>query len=128
MDQLSDFLNYCNNNNIYVIGFLPPYAQEIYDKMISSGKYEYIFNLEKELKPLFNQHSYSFFNFTDMSSFGAEKEEIVDGLHASEKAYLRLFIKMAESDDRLEKLVSIEFLKSRLGNEKSHYSVFKFGE
>ena len=123
---LSDFLSYCSDNNIYVIGFLPPYAQEIYDKMYASGKYEYVFNLKKYLSPVFKQYNYNFFDFTNMSFFGAPKEEIIDGLHASEKAYLRLFIEMAENDDKLGDLVDIGYLKNKLKDEKGNYDVFKF--
>lgn len=95
---LTDFLNYCKSRDIYVVGFLPPYAQEIYDKIKETKKYEYIFNLEKKLKPIFEKNSFGLFDFSNMSSFGAEKTEIVDGLHASEKAYLRLFIKMVKNN------------------------------
>ena len=123
---LDDFLNYCYIKDVYVIGFLPPYAQEIYDKIKEDGGYEYIFKLRDELNSIFNKYDYQVFDFTDMSSFGAEKCEVIDGIHASEKAYLRLFIKMAESDKKLAKYVDIIYLKDKLESENSCYDVFRF--
>lgn len=98
---LRDFLDYCTQKNIHVVAFLPPYAQEVFDNMKSSGKYGYIFALEDKLRPMFIEHQANLFNFMDMSSFGAEKAEVVDGIHASEKAYFRLFIQMIEHDKKL---------------------------
>lgn len=99
---LQEFLAYCEARNIHVIGFLPPYAQEIHDRMKTSGEYQYVFALGEKLKPLFEQHGYSFFDFSDMSSFGANPNEIIDGLHASETAYRKLFATMAKKDHRLK--------------------------
>lgn len=100
---LNDFLNYAQSRNIYVIAFLPPYAQEIYDKMKSSGEYQYVFDLKKKLDPIFENYNYALFDFSDMSSFGAEKDKIIDGLHASEESYLKLFIIMAKKNQLLKK-------------------------
>ncbi len=121
---LNEFLQFCDEKKIYVIGFLPPYAQEIYAELKKNGGYQYIFEMDKALKPIFENYNYSFFDYTDMISFGAPREEIIDGIHASEKAYLRLFIDMAEKDDRLGELVDIEFLKKRLKTENGNYNVF----
>ncbi|MEK7643713.1 MAG: hypothetical protein AAB390_00205 [Patescibacteria group bacterium] len=99
---LAEFLKYCRNRNIQVIGFLPPYAQEIYDKMKLSGKYRYVFKLEEKLKSIFKKNNFSFFDFSDLRSFEGETDEIVDGLHASEAAYRKLFLKMAEADSKLK--------------------------
>lgn len=112
---LNDFLSYAKSRNIYVIGFLPPYAQEIYDKMMSSGEYQYVFDLKEKLDPIFKNYNYALFDFSDMSSFGAEKDEIVDGLHASEKAYLKLFIGMVKKNQLLsEYAADLNFLEAML--------------
>jgi hypothetical protein len=102
LSVLADFLAYCKQRNIHVVGFLPPYAQEIYDMLKESGEYGYMFALDGRLTSIFDRYGGSFFDFSNMESFGGKKNEIVDGLHASEKAYLRLFMNMAEEDSVLQ--------------------------
>ncbi|OGH69504.1 MAG: hypothetical protein A3C90_00090 [Candidatus Magasanikbacteria bacterium RIFCSPHIGHO2_02_FULL_51_14] len=98
---LTDFLDGAKHRGIHVVGFLPPYAQEIYDTLEQNGEYRYMFSLNERISPLFESYGYSFFDFSNMNSFGGKKDEIIDGLHASEKAYLRLFITMARADSVL---------------------------
>jgi len=60
-----------------------------------------------------------------LASLGASDEETLDGFHGSEKAYLRLFIKMAENDKILGFCgQDLKYLNERLNSSKGPFSVF----
>ncbi len=125
VDELSNLLEECNRRGIYVIGFLPPFAHAVFIKMKSMGnKYKYLFKIEETLRPIFKKYQYSFFNFTDLASIGAPDSETLDGWHGSEKAYLRLLIKIAETDIKLKQYVDLPYIKKKLILSKSDYDVF----
>ncbi len=125
INELKSFLKYCNNRGIYVIGFLPPYAHEIYKKLQSlPDKYEYMFKVEPTLRPIFDYFGYGFYNFSDLATIGATDSETFDGWHGTEKAYLRLFIKMAEDNRILKQYTDVPYLKVRLKTSNSNYEVF----
>ena len=76
-------------------GFLPPFAPSVYKAMSSrQGGYDYLKALPKVLKPLFDGHGFGFEDFTDPAVLGFSDAEYVDGLHASEKVYQELNLKM----------------------------------
>lgn len=129
VDELERFLIYCHERNIYVIGFLPPFAPSVYNLIKSKGlKYQYIFQLPSTLNPIFNKYHFGFYDFTDISNLGSSDKETIDGFHGSEKAYLRLFIRMAEKEKVLKEYVDINYLNKKLDNSKSDYLVFKNNE
>lgn len=115
---LVDFLDYCRSRNIHVIGFMPPYAQEIYDQMKFSGEYQYIFNLEERLNPIFEENDFIFFDFSNMNSFGGKANEIVDGMHASETAYRKLFMTIVKEDNKLKKYATTSTVLEPMSHEK----------
>jgi hypothetical protein len=123
--ELDRFLRRCKERNIYVIGFLPPYAHEIYLEIERMKiEYEYFFELEPTLNPIFKKYGYNIYNFSDLNSTGADACEVIDGTHASDKAYLRLFILLAENEEALKNETNISRLKFELNNSNSCYSVF----
>ncbi len=127
--ELELFLEKCFRKGIYVTGFLPPYPHEIYRKITSmNDDYLYLRKLMPALSPIFGKHNFSLFDFSDLNSTGAAEGEYIDGLHASEKAYLRLWIKMAESDKVLIDYADLPELKQKLSEAKSDYEVFSPNE
>lgn len=123
--ELEKFLLDCKQRNIYVIGILPPYPTKIYQKMKTMEKdFEYIFKIAEKVQPVFDEFEYDFYDFSDISAMGAADEEAYDGGHASEKAYVRAFIEMAENNDVLAQYVNIDYLKKRLWQTTSDFVVF----
>jgi len=128
--ELNIFLEECYQKNIHVVGFISPYAQDIYDKLMDSGDdYSYIKKIYPVVSKVFNKYGYLIMNFANMKSFGAPREEIVDGLHASEKAYLRIFLELINKDTVLKNFSTDEkYLKMRLTKAKSPITVFAMDE
>ncbi len=99
VDELKKLLEECQKYNIYVVGFLPPFAQEVLSKMRSMDeKYSYLSKIYPALITTFKSFNYPLLDATDLTTLGASPKEVLDGYHGSEKAYLRLFIKLIEID------------------------------
>jgi len=76
--------------------------------------FSYVFKLEPKLQPLFEKYGFHLFDFSDASLMGATDEEMIDGIHGSEKTYLRILIEMAKTDSILNSYVSSVDLKEQL--------------
>lgn len=123
--DLDALLERSSAEGIRVVGFLPPYPHEVLEKMKSSGNsYAYISKLDDAIRPLFEKRGLPFFDFTDLRSTGASDGEYIDGLHASEKAYVRIWIQMAEKDPALDAYADIPQLKKSLEESKNDVDVF----
>jgi len=121
--EMNLFLETCKRKNIYVIAFLPPYASAVWNKMKSKPyEYKYLFDLYKELRPIFNKHSFDLYDFGDIASLGSTDDEAIGGFHGSEVTYLRMMIKMSLKNERLKDYVNLnvlnELLKNRFGSRE----------
>jgi hypothetical protein len=120
LEQLEIFIKECKSRNIRLIAFLPPFADGVSDKLQSMGdKYEYMFNLESAIKPLFQEAGFPFYNFSRLASLNSSDKEMLDGGHGSEKVYLRMMIKMIENDSYLMQYTSKDLLEGLYRNSYS---------
>jgi hypothetical protein len=124
LDELDAFLRECSRRGIYVIGFLPPFPHKIYAAMQSSSRYTYLDGLAERMRPIFERYGFDLFDFSDLASVGASDEETYDGYHGSEKAYLRMFLKMIENNAVLKTVTDQTYLKGRLEQSRNPYTVF----
>jgi hypothetical protein len=129
VDELAAFLKICRARGIHVAAFLPPFAHEVYVRMMSLGeRYRYLRELPSILMPVFAGQGHTFFDFSDLQSVGASDVETIDGFHPSERAYVRMLLAMQRADATLRRHVA----ESRLLETKlvapSPYVVFENGE
>jgi len=126
LTELERFLRLTQEKNIHVVGFLPPYAHQIYTKLMAMpDQYHYMTEIVSAVAPLFKKYGYSFRDFSDVASLGCTDSETIDGFHASEKAYLRLFLSLIEQDPQLSMVAANgEYLRKRLAEAESSYVVF----
>ena len=114
-NDLEIILKYAKENNIYVIGLLPPYAKEVWNVIqTQKQEYAYIFNIYGAIKPIFNKYDFELYDYSDLNVINASNCEIIDGLHASEKAYLRILIDLASKNSNLDNYVNITQLNRKL--------------
>lgn len=125
LEELNLFLKEAADRGIYVAGFAPPYASALYkEKFITKENFDYIFKLESAVAPIFKKYLFPFYDFSDPLLFGSSDSEMLNYNHGSEKAYLRLLIKMSENDNRLNQYVNIDNLRQRLQDSSSNLQVF----
>jgi len=125
VDELHDLLFFCKKNNINVIGFTPPFANSVYDKMISSNKYLYINNLEKKLQKVFNKYDYEFYNYPSGKLLGSNDDQFLDGFHGGEVVYLNILIDMLKKHSILNEVVEIDKLYNDIKNKKNRFVLYQ---
>ncbi len=115
LSSLDQILDFASEHDIYVIGVLPPYPHAIWEKLVNkSDDYQYLFKLQDSINPLFLKYDYELYDFSDMGKLSADDCESIDGSHASDKAYLRMTLVMAKSDNLLKRYVDIPQLEDYL--------------
>jgi len=113
--ELDDLLAYCSDNNIPVIGFLPPFAKEVWLEINNNKEnYQYMFEIYNASFPHFEKYDFEFYDYSDLSKINASNCEVIDGYHGSEKAYLRMLINMVEKSSILGAYVDTTYLKNKL--------------
>lgn len=118
--ELDLFLKTCRERGIEVVAILPPFAHRVWNALLAQGEdYAYMRQLDSELKPLFEAHSFELFDFSDIASLGSDDTEAIDGFHGSEVAYLRLTLSVAERSPVLRRYVDSDRLGSLLEGVQS---------
>lgn len=123
VEMLSEFLSYCEENNIYVIGFSAPLAPSIYDLMVNTGNYAYLDGIAPACEKIFSDHGYPFYNYLDGEVLGYDDESYVDGFHGGDIVYAEIMQRIAEDDDRIAACVEIETIR-RLISESDNCLTF----
>ena len=125
LNELDNFLAYCKERNIYVIGYVPPTPKIIEDTYKKYSKYEYMFHTYEKTLPVFQKYNFDLYNFFSMSSLQSGDEETIDEYHTSEKVMLRAIIKMSENSQVLSKVTNINYLEKVISSTKDKNDVFK---
>lgn len=112
--QLENLLRYCKENNIYVIGFLAPFAPSIYDEMINSGNYGYLMEITPACEKMFNIYGYEYYDFLDVRDLGVTDDFFVDGFHGSEVVYGKMMLKMLSENSLIEKYSDVNKIENIL--------------
>jgi hypothetical protein len=124
--QIIEILAWGKARGVTIIGFLPPYAPELYERMTRRGNHPYMDELTVVLEDLFATYHYPFFNFSDGMRFGID-DDFFDGWHGSERVYLRLFTQMVEAlPDGLGIYSDAEKLRSIDAQVTDTWRVFPF--
>jgi hypothetical protein len=94
LDELELILQFARANDMFVIGFAPPYAPTIYGQMMADGKHSYIPKEITAIQALFKRYEFGYFDFSDAAQLGATEDDMVDSFHASEFINLRMYLQM----------------------------------
>jgi hypothetical protein len=125
-EELFAFLKWCKEHNIKVIGIMMPYADAVYKKMIESGNYSYISNLEERIRGIFSAYQFEYHHFNSVSDFGSSDYEVIDGFHAGEKAYLKMIIEILKEDSCLNDVCDVNKLVNDLENCTDRFTVYNY--
>tara|TARA_B110001450_G_scaffold242245_1_gene252374 strand:- start:2015 stop:3133 length:1119 start_codon:yes stop_codon:yes gene_type:complete len=126
IEELNKFLKICENKNIHVVAFLAPFAPSVWDKLVlNESNYEYIFKLDSKLSQVFKNYKHNFFNFEDISKIGVTDLEVIDGVHVSDKASLKMIIEMCKTDSTLLQYCDLEKMSELLNNSYSNLELIR---
>lgn len=123
---LGKFLGYCRDNDIEVIGFAPPFAPGVYERMASSGNYGYLSEISPACRELFGKYGYMYFDYMDASGLRVDDTYFVDGFHGSEVVYARIIQDMVGKGSCIREYVDEDRLMSLLENRVSNLMMEDF--
>ena len=94
VNEMSAFLQFFLNNKIKVVGFLPPFAKQVKDKMKYSKKYLYIEKIMKNCTQEFDKYDFELYDLSDITQFGVSDSNCIDRIQGSEMTYINMLIYM----------------------------------
>jgi hypothetical protein len=121
---LISFLDFCKMNNIIVVGFLPPFAQSVYSRMLESKNHNYINQIYNKLSPHFDALGFELYDFTDGEKINSKNTEFIDGFHGGERTYQRLLIEILRQGSALNTVCDSDKLIEDLNKSQSRYLVY----
>lgn len=124
LEQLQSFLEYCYENNIYVIGYIAPFAPGIYQTMLNSGNYGYLKEITPACEKIFEHYGYALYDYGDGAVLGVNDEYFIDGFHGSEVVYGLMIQDIIGKNGRLEQCIDKNKLDFLL-NSKYNNIVFE---
>ncbi len=124
--EVEKLLAFCQQENMMLLGFFPPYAPTIYAEMLVSGKYTYIDDISQTLTDLFKDNGFHFFDFSAGNLANIGDEHYIDGFHGSERVYLHLYLAMlAAQSEILGQYSDNDYLEDALRQPQSNlFEVF----
>jgi hypothetical protein len=126
ISELNELLIYCKAQQINIIAFLPPFADKVYNKMNESGKYVYLEEIYRRIKPSFDKYNYEVYDFSKVSLCNSNDNETIDGFHGGELTYQKLLISMLDSGSILNQVTNAKRLKIDMEHKKNNYTVYDY--
>lgn len=123
---LNEFLDFCSENKIKVVGFSPPFANKVNKKMDKTGSYHYIdslFNLSREM---FLKKGFELWDMQNLKDFGSNDEETIDGYHGGELTYLKMLIYMLKHKSLLNNYANVIELENDLIDAQNRFLVYDY--
>ena len=124
--ELDNLLKFCAVNNIYVVAFLPPYANKVNEKMQQSGNYSYMSKIYPAAVSIFKKYGFELWDMTLLGKYGSDDGETIDGFHGGEVTYQKMLIYMIENNSRLKDYTSLPKLQSDLNHKLNNYIVYGY--
>jgi hypothetical protein len=125
LKELDNLLKFCRENNIFVVAFLPPFADKVNEKMAETDRYKYVGQIYSRALPSFQKYGFELYDFTTLKDFGANDGETLDGFHGAESAYAKILIKMLEQNSVLKNTTSLQKLKADLQASPNRLEVYR---
>lgn len=131
VEIFDEIIKFAKDNDIKLILFIPPLANEVVEKMSSLGdKYNYV----SEFRKLVKDTDIENYDFYDMRDYYKDSCEFVDGFHGGDVTYQRILKKMYDQNSSLSKYLNIDLIRKSIDDnkgktltifDKSKYKVYK---
>lgn len=125
LTQLDELLAYAAENEVTVIGYLPPYMPSLWEEMLARGNHDYITQLPHELTPIFERYDFPLLDYSNGAWIDLPDDYFFDGWHPSELANLRLYLNMMNAlPDLLGQYSDANVLWEIVANATDTWEVF----
>ncbi|MEL6407032.1 MAG: hypothetical protein AAFR81_21855 [Chloroflexota bacterium] len=124
--QLEAILEFARDNDITLVGMLPPFMPSLWDDLYTSERHTYIPEAEIAINDLFAEYEMPLFNFSDVSALGFTDEDFFDGWHHSERVSLQMYINMASEVPALGQYSDLAPLQTIVDTAPDTFRVFPF--
>ena len=95
LKKVTKLIGLLRSKGIEVVVFAPPFAHEIYETMDNSLHHKgFLQDFRISIKQVCEQESVSFYDFSDVTWYGSNDSETIDGFHGSETSYAKLILAM----------------------------------
>lgn len=126
IQQLRAILDFAQRNDILLIGFYPPYMPSLWEQMEDSERHTYIPESTAQVKALFEEYNFPYFDFHDGAALGATDEDFFDGWHASERIAAQIYINIAREVPELQPYSDLDALQAIVDSATDTFRVFPF--
>lgn len=126
VQQMENFLSYCKEKGIEVIGFEPPFSATVIQRLAEKKeKYQYMNEIPYTMKELFNEYQFEFYDYSDVSNLDCGDESFfVDGFHGGDIVYLKMFQDMIQQGSCLKKYCNESQLANFYNNRDSNVALY----
>ena len=105
LERLKALAQHCQQNQVQLIAFFPPFASSIHQGLLESTGHGYYSQVGAKAKDTLSTSNALFLDFSDVKSLGATDEEMIDSIHPGEKLYARMLQQMAAQSSALNPFV-----------------------
>lgn len=124
ISELSNLLKFCKENKIELVAFLPPFADKVNERLLSTGNYKYMQSIYPLISDFFGKYNFELYDFTNLQSCNSNDDETIDGFHGGERTYLKMLIKMLEKNSILNNVAGLKKLQYDLDHSLNAYTVY----
>ncbi len=107
LQELQAVLAECRAQKVEMIGFIPPFATVLHERLLHSPQHGYYAQFAGAAKEVFDKNSYSLSDFSDLKAMGSDDNEMIDYMHPGDKLYARMLKALAGSSSRLTQYVDL---------------------
>lgn len=119
IETIEEFLRRCKAKNIYVIGYLSPYALELHQKMnsLQDGYGNSYRTAPVILSEIFKKEGFNFYDIRDLKTIGSSNEELYDSHHSTEKGTLKLLLFLLDHENILKQYLEKKDILQQIKKE-----------
>lgn len=124
VDVFESCIQFCQEHQIKLVCFLPPFADDVYERMLTNGNHSYLKYIEPAIAELASTYQFEFYVYNSVSACGSNDRECIDGRHGSETTYARILLDMLERHSVLNEVCSRNELQDKINKSQNRYQIY----
>ncbi|WP_346353518.1 hypothetical protein [Azotosporobacter soli] len=125
LNQLKRLISEMKQSNIDVVVVIPPLSNKIYSEIKTSPKHDGFYkSFQTALLEMCAEENISFYDFSDITAYGSNDKETIDGIHGSETCYAKLSVALSQ-DHVIGRYIDEKKLREFIATSNSRTCVYK---